>query len=86
MMADRVKLFDEVQEPDLSRFEPRTAASPAPAIEQVRDVSLLPVSRISIQFPRRPDLSHRLRSAITIAPDGIRSSIPRLGPTLKLPS
>jgi hypothetical protein len=39
MMADRAKLFDEVQEPDLSRFTPRTTAMPAPAIEQVRDVS-----------------------------------------------
>ena len=39
MMAERAKLFEEVQEPDLSRFTPRTDAAPAPTIEQVRDVS-----------------------------------------------
>jgi hypothetical protein len=39
MMAERVKLFEEVQEPDLSRFMPRSNAPPAPAIEQVRNVS-----------------------------------------------
>ena len=39
MMAERAKLFEEVQEPDLSRFTPRTDAAPAAAIEQVRDVS-----------------------------------------------
>jgi hypothetical protein len=39
MMAERAKLFQEIQEPDLSRFVPRTDALPAPAIEQVRDVS-----------------------------------------------
>jgi hypothetical protein len=38
-MAERAKLFDEVREPDLSRFTPRTTDPPAPAIEQVRDVS-----------------------------------------------
>jgi hypothetical protein len=38
-MADRAKLFEEVQEPDLSRFTPRASPIPAPAIEQVRDVS-----------------------------------------------
>jgi hypothetical protein len=39
MMAERAKLFEEVQEPDLSRFAPRTDQIPAPAIEQVRNVS-----------------------------------------------
>jgi len=34
---ERSKLFEE--EPDLSRFTPRTDPKPAPAIEQVRGVS-----------------------------------------------
>lgn len=38
-MAERAKLFEEVQEPDLSRFTPRTDPIVVPAIEQVRDVS-----------------------------------------------
>ena len=40
-MADRAKLFEEVQDPsdDLSRFAPRPTAPPAPPIEQVREVS-----------------------------------------------
>ena len=36
MTGERAKLFEEVQEPDLSRFTPRTDPVPAPAIEQVR--------------------------------------------------
>src|SRR5271169_5974808 len=39
MMAERAKLFEEVQEPELSRFTPRTDPIVVPAIEQVRDVS-----------------------------------------------
>jgi len=38
-MADRAKLFEEVKEPNLSRFTPRTTPVPAPTIEQVRGVS-----------------------------------------------
>jgi hypothetical protein len=38
-MAERAKLFEEAQDPDLSRFAPRTDPKPAPAIEEVRDVS-----------------------------------------------
>jgi hypothetical protein len=39
MMAERAKLFEEVREPDLSRFTPRTDPIVVPAIAQVRDVS-----------------------------------------------
>lgn len=38
-MSGRAKLFDEVPDPDLSRFAPKTEIEPAPAIEQVRGVS-----------------------------------------------
>jgi hypothetical protein len=61
MIADRVKLFDEVQEPDLSRFEPRAAASPAPAIEQVRDVST------AAGFPNRDPVPPAPRPVAPIA-------------------
>jgi len=59
-MAERAKLFDEVPEPDLSRFTPRATPAPAPAIEQVRDVSA------AAGFPNR-DL---------IRPDAIRTVAP----------
>jgi hypothetical protein len=39
MTGERAKLFEEVPEPDLSRFKPRTDAEPAPTIEQVRGAS-----------------------------------------------
>lgn len=39
MTGERAKLFEEVPEPDLSRFAPRTDAMPAPGIEEVRGVS-----------------------------------------------
>lgn len=38
-MSERAKLFEEVPDPDLSRFTPRTDAEPAPPIEQVRGIS-----------------------------------------------
>ena len=38
-MSGRAKLFEEVPDPDLSRFAPKTEIDPAPAIEQVRGVS-----------------------------------------------
>jgi hypothetical protein len=60
MMAERAKLFEEVQEPDLSRFAPRTTATPAPAIEQVRDVST------AAGFPNRDPI--RPEAIRTVAP------------------
>ena len=39
MTGERAKLFEEVPEPDLSRFKPRTDTEPAPAIDQVRGAS-----------------------------------------------
>ena len=39
MMNERAKLFEEIPDPDLSRFTPRTDFEPAPPIEQVRGVS-----------------------------------------------
>ncbi len=39
MTGERAKLFEEVPEPDLSRFKPQTDAEPAPAIEEVRGIS-----------------------------------------------
>jgi len=38
-MSERAKLFEEIPDPDLSRFMPRTDAEPAPPIEQVRGIS-----------------------------------------------
>jgi hypothetical protein len=60
MMADRVKLFDEVQEPDLSRFAPRTLPISAPAIEQVRNASA------AAGFPNRDAV--RPEAIRTVAP------------------
>jgi hypothetical protein len=68
MMAERAKLFQEIQEPDLSRFTPRTDALPAPAIEQVRDVSA------AAGFPSRD----------AVRPVATPSSIRRSEPTPKL--
>ena len=39
MMAERVKLFEEVPEPDLSRFAPRTGEGQGPTLDEVRQVS-----------------------------------------------
>lgn len=39
MTGERAKLFDEVPEPDLSRFRPKTDAEAAPTIEDLRGVS-----------------------------------------------
>ena len=39
MTDERAKLFEEMPEPDLSRFKPRTNAEPAPPIEEVRGIS-----------------------------------------------
>jgi hypothetical protein len=47
MMNERAKLFEEIPDPDLSRFAPRTDSEPAPPIEQVRGVS------IAAGFPTR---------------------------------
>jgi len=62
MMAERAKLFEEVQDPDLSRFAPRTTTTttPAPAIEQVRDVST------AAGFPNRDPI--RPEAIRTVAP------------------
>jgi len=38
-MNDRAKLFEEIPDPDLSRFTPRTDHESAPPIEQVRGLS-----------------------------------------------
>ena len=38
-MSGRAKLFDEVPDPDLSRFAPKTENEPAPDLGQVRGVS-----------------------------------------------
>ena len=59
-MAERAKLFEEVQDPDLSRFTPRTTTTPAPAIEQVRDVST------AAGFPNRDPI--RPEAIRTVAP------------------
>jgi len=57
MMAERAKLFEEVQESDLSRFAPRTDQIPAPTIEQVRDVSA------AAGFPNRDPVRAPARAA-----------------------
>jgi hypothetical protein len=38
-MSGRAKLFEEVPDPDLSRFTPKTKDESAPDLEQVRGVS-----------------------------------------------
>jgi hypothetical protein len=62
MMAERAKLFEEVQEPDLSRFAPRTTDPPVPAIEQVRDVSA------AAGFPNRDPVRPAAQSFRPVAP------------------
>jgi hypothetical protein len=62
-MADRAKLFEEVQEPDLSRFTPRATPVPAPTIEQVRNVSA------AAGFPNRD----------AMRPEAIRAVAPVVG-------
>jgi len=53
MTGERAKLFEEVQEPDLSRFTPRATPTPMPAIEQIRDVSA--AAGFPNRDPVRPD-------------------------------
>jgi hypothetical protein len=60
--GERVKLFDQVEEPDLSRFSPRTTAAPAPPIEQVRGAS--EAAGFPNRDPIRPDY---LRPAAPVA-------------------
>jgi hypothetical protein len=62
MMAERAKLFEEVQEPDLSRFTPRTTDLSAPEIEQVRDVSA------AAGFPNRDPVRPAAPSFRSVAP------------------
>jgi hypothetical protein len=64
MSPERAKLFEDDEEPDLSRFAPRTDPIPAPAIEQVREVST------AGGFPNR-DASR---------PEPPRSELPRVAP------
>jgi hypothetical protein len=61
MIAERQKLFDEgPEEPDLSRFAPRTDTPPAPSIEAVRTISA------AAGFPNR-DPVHELPRIAPIA-------------------
>jgi hypothetical protein len=62
MIAERQKLFDErPEEPDLSRFAPRTDTPSAPSIEAVRSVST------AAGFPNR-DPMRELRPGPRMAP------------------
>jgi hypothetical protein len=56
-MAERARLFEEVQEPDLGRFAPRTDPIRAPAIEQVRNASK------AAGFPNRDPVRAPARAA-----------------------